>query len=296
MSMEKKNDRFGNPNPKYVDMLEEDKPIAQQKFCCVSFVSPENIITSKNNYFFSEFVKSWDLFKSMEKYAQFNSFLAYKYNLDGMKLNDDLAEFCKEESGKLHEVSVADEFKTFCERNEEKLEAAYNQESNFQTNVRGLKIRGVFPSQAEAELRAKMLRESDPNFDVYVGPVGVWMPWEPDAYKTGRVDFLEEELNSLMAKKKQNEDSAKEYFDKRVKDTKMKAIEENKQKAQSSGNKLTQTITQDGELINVKNMNTQITELEATGETITQGDIRKALFENENVITKQTDHGLSNLI
>jgi hypothetical protein len=141
-----------------------------------------------------------------------------------------------------------------------------------------------------------MLRESDPNFDVYVGPVGVWMPWEPDAYKTGRVDFLEEELNSLMAKKKQNEDSAKEYFDKRVKDTKMKAIEENKQKAQSSGNKLTQTITQDGELINVKNMNTQITELEATGETITQGDIRKALFENENVITKQTDHGLSNLI
>ena len=28
----------GTNNPKYVDLLEEDKPIAGQKFCCVSFV------------------------------------------------------------------------------------------------------------------------------------------------------------------------------------------------------------------------------------------------------------------
>jgi len=34
----------GKENPKYVDLLEEDKPIAGQKFVCVSFVSPENII------------------------------------------------------------------------------------------------------------------------------------------------------------------------------------------------------------------------------------------------------------
>ena len=28
-------------NPKYVDVLEEDKPLAGQKFVCVSFLSPE---------------------------------------------------------------------------------------------------------------------------------------------------------------------------------------------------------------------------------------------------------------
>ena len=33
----------GTANPKYVDLLEEDKPISGQKFVCVSFVSPENI-------------------------------------------------------------------------------------------------------------------------------------------------------------------------------------------------------------------------------------------------------------
>ena len=34
----------GSVNPKYVDLLEEDKPISGQKFVCVSFVSPENIL------------------------------------------------------------------------------------------------------------------------------------------------------------------------------------------------------------------------------------------------------------
>ena len=33
----------GSVNQKYVDLLEEDKPISGQKFVCVSFVSPENV-------------------------------------------------------------------------------------------------------------------------------------------------------------------------------------------------------------------------------------------------------------
>jgi hypothetical protein len=295
MTFEKKTDSSGKPNLQYVDLLEEDKPIAQQKFCCVSFVSPESIIKAKNEFLFAEFVKSWDLVKSMEKYAQFTSFVAFKYNLDTNKLTEDLADFCKEEGSKLGEISVADDYKTFIERNEEKLDEEYNKRVDFQTTVRGIKVRGVFPTQAEAELRAKLLREADPNFDVYVGPVGLWMPWEPDVYKTGRVEFLEEELNALMAKKKENEESAKDYFDKRVKETKVKAMEENKAKALASGNKLTQTITKEGELVNVKNMNTQMSMLEGKGETVTAEDVRRTLFENEDVVTKMGDHGLSEL-
>ena len=45
-SYEKKNSKNGKPNPKYVDLLEEDKPVAGQKFVCMSFVSPEKIITN----------------------------------------------------------------------------------------------------------------------------------------------------------------------------------------------------------------------------------------------------------
>jgi len=264
----------------YVDLLEEDKPIAQQKFVCVSFVSPENIIQQKEHFFFDRFVKTWDLVKSMQKYAQFTAFLAYKYNLDPEQVTVDLNEFCKEESVALAKESVTDDYKTYIEKYVEDLELEYNKKNDFQTSTRGIKIRGVFPSQEEAELRAKLLRENDPHFDVYVGPVGVWMPWEPDAYRTGQVNFLESQLNELMSKKQQNEASAKEYFDKRVKEAKRKAIEENVRKARESGNKLSQSIDANDNLVNVKNVT----------------DIQKTLFETENVVTdKKSDHGLSQL-
>ena len=64
---------------------------------------------------------------------------------------------------------------------------------------------------------------------------GLWMPWDPEAYKTGKVEYLEEELNELMAKKKNNEDKAKDYFDNRVKDAKRKAIEDNIKKGRRNG-------------------------------------------------------------
>ena len=41
----------GSPNSKYVDLLDEDKPIAGQKFACVSFLSPEKIIKEKKYFF-----------------------------------------------------------------------------------------------------------------------------------------------------------------------------------------------------------------------------------------------------
>jgi hypothetical protein len=270
-------------DPTYVDMLEEDKPIAQQKFVCVSFVSPENVLKSKQEFYFQRFVQSWDLVKSMEKYAQFTAFLAFKYHLDTDTITTDLADFCKEESKTLSTESVSDDFKTFLDKNETALEAEFLEKNSFQTSVRGIKIRGVYPTQGEAEMRAKLLREVDPNFDVYVGPVGLWMPWEPDAYKTGRVEYLEEELNALMTKKKENEDSAKDYFEQRVKDSKKKAIEENIQKAEATGNKLTQTIDAHGRLVGIHGMNTQVPQLEEVSEK----GVKNLLFENENVVMKR---------
>ena len=44
----------GTKNPTYVDLLEEDKPISGQKFACISFVSPENILKQKEHYLFQE--------------------------------------------------------------------------------------------------------------------------------------------------------------------------------------------------------------------------------------------------
>ena len=41
----------GSLNKNYVDLLDEDKPIAGQKFACMSFISPENILKDKKIYY-----------------------------------------------------------------------------------------------------------------------------------------------------------------------------------------------------------------------------------------------------
>ena len=287
----------GTVNPTYVDLLEEDKPIAGQKFACISFVSPEKILKQKEAFMFEHFLKEWDFRKSMEKYTQFLNFISYKYSVDFDKLTEDLQDFVKDQKKELTNSNIEDEYKNFLDMNEEKLEKDFNNLHNFQTTTRGIKVRGCFPTQQEAELRCKMLRELDPNHDVYVGPVGMWMPWHPEAYKTGRVEYLEDELNQLMKEKKVNENKAKEEFDKRVKEAKRKAIEDNIKKAKDSGNVLTQTLNKEGELVSVQNTNTQEMALGLDdSKEVSTADIRKELFEGENIVTGKTDHGLSEVV
>jgi hypothetical protein len=285
-------------NPKYVDLLEEDKPISNQKFVCVSFVSPEKIVKQKELFFFEEFLKKWDFNKSMEKFVQFLNFLSYKYNLSFEETTNDFKDFVKEEKEILSKSSIDDEYKTFLDNNEEELEKLFGINYNFQTSTRGLKIRGVYPTIEEAELRCKMLREIDPNHDVFVGPVGLWMPWDPEAYKTGRVEYMEEELNQLMHEKQKNEANAKMNFEQRVKETKQKAIDENIKKAEMSGNVLTQTIDEEGNLIGVNNMNSKDLSINENkeNEEISVSDIRSELFEGDNIVVGKTDYGQSQLV
>ena len=289
--VELKHNADGTENAKYIDLLDEDKAIAGQKFVCLSFVSPEDILKQKEMYLFQNFIKNWDFSKSMEKFTQFLNFLSYKYSIDFEKVTKDFQEFTKDEKENLIQTSIEDDFKNFMDDNEERLEKEFDTEHKFQTSIRGIKVRGCFPTQQEAELRCKMLRQNDPNHDVYVGPVGIWVPFHPEAYKTGRVEYMEETLNELMSEKKKNEEKAKDEFDNRVKEAKVKAMEDNKKKAEETGAKLTQTINADGDLVSVANMNTQES---AMGENATLDDVKKELFEGENIVTdKNTDHGLT---
>ena len=285
----------GKPNPKYVDLLEEDKPISGQKFACVSFCSPEKILKEKQVFFFEEFLKKWDFNKSMEKFIQFLNFVSYKYNISFDDVSNDYKEFVKEERETLVTSGVEDDFKTFIDNNEEELQKKFDVAHKFQTNTRGLKIRGSYPTQEEAEMRCKLLREADPNHDVFVGPIGLWMPWDPEAYKTGRVEYMEEELNQLMSEKNKNETNAKNAFEQRVKESKQNAIAENIKNAEKSGNLLSQTIDEQGNLIGINNVNTQEETLK-TNDTISSADICKELFEGDNIIVGKSDNGQSQLV
>lgn len=284
----------GKENPKYVDLLDEDKPIANQKFVCLSFVSPETILKQKEIFFFEEFLKKWEFNKSMEKFLQFINFMSFKYNISFEDVNKDFTDFVQEEKKNLSKSNLADDYKTYLDNNEDDIQKKFDIANNFQTSTRGLKVRGVYSSQEEAELRCKMLREIDPNHDIMVGPVGTWMPWHPEAYKTGRVEYMEDELNQIMHEKQKNESNAKSAFEQRVKETKQKAIEENIKNAEKSGNTLSQTINENGNLIGVNNSTTQEFSL-GEQENISTADICKELFEGENIVVGKSDYGQSQL-
>ncbi len=241
----------GKENPKYVDLCEEDATIPSQKFVCISFISPEKILKQREQYVFEKFVQQWEFSKSIEKFGDFLNFMSFKYKIKMDDIMVDMKEYVEEEKKKLKSYSITDDFNNFMDKNEDRITNEFNAKHEFHTSVRGIKVRGSYSSQAEAELRAKKLRETDPNHDIFVGPVGIWMPWDPDAYKTGRVEFMEDELNQLHHEKMKNEEKAKQEFDQRVRDAKRKAIEENVKKARESGNKLTQTLNESGELVGV---------------------------------------------
>ena len=57
--VEPKQNADGTENAKYIDLLDEDKAIAGQKFACLSFISPEHILKQKEMFLFEKFIKNW---------------------------------------------------------------------------------------------------------------------------------------------------------------------------------------------------------------------------------------------
>lgn len=254
-TFEKKMTPDGKLNTRYVDLLSEDPVISSQQYGCYSFVSPEKIIKNRNLFMFEKFVKQWEYSKALSLFSDFTQFLAFKYNIQSETIMNDLVLFCKEEENVLKREDVEGDFKQFLDKNEERLAEEYNRNNKFQTSVRGFISRGNFGTVDEAEKYAKELRDRDSNHDIFVGRNFVWTPLDPDAYKTGRIEFLEEELNQLHHEKIKNEKRAKEEFDKRLYDAKRKAIEDNIEKAKKSGNKLTQTLDENGNLVGANTIN-----------------------------------------
>ena len=158
------------------DFLEVDNPIGGQSYACLSFISPENVIRNKNLQFIHKFLKT----------------IAKNYDLD--------------------KDTIIEKYKDFIYLNEEKLTEEFNQENDFRTSVRGVKVRGVYSSLKEAQFRAGKLQKIDPNFNVYIGQVGYWLPWDPRPDKIDSQEYAEGELNELVKKYKENQNNKDLHF------------------------------------------------------------------------------------
>jgi len=286
-SFEKRTLPNGKPNPKYIDVLKQSKTKSGQDFVVLSFLSPENILKQREMFLFENFVREWDFTKCMEKSVGFINFMAYKYNLNPEVILKDFQEFVKEEDAVLKAGSIEDEYKNFLDRREDDLNKQFNIQHNFQTSVRGVKFYGSFSSQEEAERYIKEDLDEDDIINAHTGPAGTWLYWDPDPYKTGRVDYREEELNRLYQEKILNEKKKDEEFKRRVDAAKRKAIEDNIEKARKTGATLTQFLDEQGNLVGVKetgklNLDERDAREEGDEENIIPPSVRKAFAEKQD--------------
>ncbi len=210
------------------DFLDVDKPIPGQNFVCLSFVSPDKLIEKKDSYYFHEFNK--------KRFQTFQKEFSEKFDkvmndcLDGKvdvgKLNELQRVFNKsvEEHVKQPFEKFTEDLKDFQYANEEAIENKFHEENNFQTTVRGIKIRGTYNTLKEAQIRAKVLQRMDPSFHIFVGQVGYWLPWDPTADKIENQEYLNGQLNEIIKKYKTNEAKRDEFYEQQKQDMKKASL------------------------------------------------------------------------
>ena len=115
-----------------IDYLEVDQSIPGQNYVCMSFLSPESFVQNREAFNTAKFLQS----------------------------------YCKDQNLKFDEVY--DKYKDFTYKHEEQLQRDFDESNDFQTSIRGIKIRGVFDTRQEAEAKAKKLSVTDSSFHVFI--------------------------------------------------------------------------------------------------------------------------------
>lgn len=179
------------------DYLEVDPPIPGQNYVCLSFVSPEDMIKKRALFEARQFIQSV---------------------LAAVASGEQTPEQAATES------LTMDKYLDYAMAHESANEALFNAQNDSKTSVRGVKVRGSFDTLKEAQRKAKVLQTRDPTFNVFVGAMGYWLPWDPNPDKVENQEFANQQLNEIVKKYKENKQSKDEIWEndlrKRIEKTK----------------------------------------------------------------------------
>jgi hypothetical protein len=210
------------------DFLEVDKPVPGQNFVCLSFISPEKLLTKKEDYYFHEFNKKRFQTFQKEQNAKLDALIAeaLEGKVDVSKLTEFQKDFVKatDDQVKQQFESFAEDLKDFHYANEDAIEEKFHEDNNLQTSIRSVKVRGVYNTIKEANIRAKVLQRMDPTFNIFVGQVGYWLPWDPTADKVENQEYQNAQLNDIVRKYKTNESKRDEFYEQQKIDRKKEAL------------------------------------------------------------------------
>lgn len=129
-------------------------------------------------------------------------------------------------------------------------------ESLMNCNIRGVKIRGVAPTEQKAKQMADELKKKDKYFDIFIGEVGKWLPWNPDPLTVKEAEYRNkkqteimknihknnsDKLNELVGRYKENLNESKKQHKKRIVNT----VKENVNNVEENVTEETETTKQE---------------------------------------------------
>jgi hypothetical protein len=248
------------------DFLTEDPEISSQKIVLLSFLSPEKVLANKDVFFFTEFIRDYNM---QWKTSKLESWMAEQVQAMNTKLEtiagslekveqkdaakevrdnvmrvdrfvEEFQEHIRKSSKEIKTSTIQEDYESFMFKNQQRLEDEFHKKNDYHTTIRGLKVRGVYSTEAEAQARAKKLQKSDPNFNIFMGSVGKWMAWDPEPTRVTSQEYANEQLNTLMKKYQENEDSRNEYYtaqkQRRIGQAKTRPVEDESASNVSSSN------------------------------------------------------------
>jgi hypothetical protein len=213
-----------------IDFLDEDPEIPTQKYCVVSFISPEKVIKQKQEFMFEKFVEWMDYEWKIKGLENFMAFLSKKYSVKIDDLLKDAQEYVNVRKEEVKKTDIHEQYQIFLLKNEKDLQEMYDNKVEFRTNMRGVKVRRAFATVEETQMFAKVLQRRYPKDNLYIGKVGAWLPWDPSEHLMPEVEYAEKELNELMRKYKENESNKEMFFAEQREESIRKQKEENEQR------------------------------------------------------------------
>lgn len=192
------------------DFLEQDPIIRGQTYACLSFISPEDVIKQKEAFQFENYLGRFssrmnELVEGLEKLHPESS--------------DTIRAIKEQYSEVFAPQSLTEDFKFFVGENSTQLDREFNEMYDFQTNIRGIKVRGVYESLQEAQNRCQQLRQIDNDkFNIYISEVGCWCPWSPNPSEIKDQEYAVDSLNTMMHEYEKNISSKNAEFSSRKQD------------------------------------------------------------------------------
>jgi len=244
------------------DYLTEDPELRGQKYVCLSFLSPEDILANKDVFYFERYVA--DYAKNMETLfaglknkfgeeakamsAVIDSLTPEVKAIEAIAGNPEtdtapetvesmlLAARDKNNAAiemlnTIRDLNMSffdsgrlqDDFRFFRNQNSDELEREFHELNAFRTTVRGIKVRGVYETVVEAQGRCEYLKKQGDKFNIYIGTVGCWCPWNPSPDQMDS-KFDEDHLNTLMSKNVESMSIQDQTFEKRKIDAVMASV------------------------------------------------------------------------